>query len=194
MPQLCGKVLGKFSEYVCLVFWILIQLGLVIVYWILMSNFLFNTVEFVIQEIEGLSSHGHSINVTNTICPAHSSSGFDIDNVYFNKKTAPLCLIVLLPIISMKSPTFFTKFTSFGILNAFFLIGIVVFLGGSWGMHANFTDPDSDVFVPMYNNDFPPLSGINAFGLLYPIITMMKNNRYQEKNVSYISCSVILYS
>ena len=191
-PQLCGKLVGKPWEYICSVFSILAVQGAAIVYWVLMANFLYYTVEYVIQSINGSPSHSQSSNasVIDVICPSNPSNIDDLtdesDNRYFNKKTAPLYLIVLMPIISVKSPTFFTKFNSLGTLNVLFLTGVVMFLGGSWGLHVDFTNPDSDEYVPMFKSSFPSLSGMMALGLFIhnAIITIMKNNRNQENNVS----------
>ena len=44
--QLCGSLLGSKWEYVCAGFSLVAVLGVAIVYWILMSNFLRNTLEF----------------------------------------------------------------------------------------------------------------------------------------------------
>ena len=61
-----------------------------------------------------------------------------------------------------------------------------MFLGGSWGLHVDFSNPESDEYVPMFKGTFPSLSGMMALGLFIhnAIITIMKNNRYQENNVS----------
>ena len=187
-PQLCGKLLGKPWEYICSVFSIMAVQGAAVVYWVLMATFLESTVEFLIGE----PSHpSNSSSVIEVICPSNpSNDGIGIIdqadiNPYFNKKTAPLYLILLLPVISVKSPTFFTKFNSLGTLNVFFLIGVVMFLGGSWGFHVDFQDPTSFEYVPLFKSSFPSLSGMMALGLFIhnAIITIMKNNRYQENNV-----------
>ena len=163
--------------------------GAAVVYWVLMATFLESTVEFVIGEPSHPSSNSSSI--IEVICPSNPSNDgmvivdqTDI-NPYFNKKTAPLYLILLLPVISVKSPTFFTKFNSLGTLNVFFLIGVVMFLGGSWGLHVDFQDPTSFEYVALFKSSFPSLSGMMALGLFIhnAIITIMKNNRYQENNV-----------
>ena len=44
--QLCGSILGPKWEYVCAGFSLAAIFGVCIVYWILMSNFLENTLEF----------------------------------------------------------------------------------------------------------------------------------------------------
>jgi hypothetical protein len=44
--QLCGLILGPKWEYVCAGFSLAAVFGVCIVYWILMSNFLYNTLEY----------------------------------------------------------------------------------------------------------------------------------------------------
>ena len=44
--QLCGSILGPKWEYVCAGFSLAAVFGVCIVYWILMSNFLYNTLEY----------------------------------------------------------------------------------------------------------------------------------------------------
>ena len=108
--------------------------------------------------------------------------------IYFTKTIAPMFLIVLLPFVSIKNPTVFTKFNSVGTLNVFFLIGVVFFLGFSWGFNTDFEDASSDSYVPMFKPSFPALSGMMALGLFLhnAVITILKNNRYQENNVSLL--------
>ena len=110
---------------------------------------------------------------------------------FFTKKIAPMCLIFLLPMIGFKNPTIFTKFNSVGTLNVFFLIGVVFFLGFSWGFNTDFHDDSSDFFVPMFKPSFPALSGMMALGLFLhnAVITILKNNRHQENNVSFVKFS-----
>ena len=110
---------------------------------------------------------------------------------FFTKKIAPTFLIVLLPMIGFKNPTIFTKFNSVGTLNVFFLIGVVFYLGFSWGFNFDFQDDSSDFFVPMFKPSFPALSGMMALGLFLhnAVITILKNNRHQENNVSFVKFS-----
>ena len=140
--------------------------------------------------------YGPDLDLTNTTFFFNNSS-YDGDsagniephNKYFNHQTVPLYLIIVLPMISLKSPTIFTKFNSVGTINVLFLIGLIIFLGASWGINADFEHADSVVFTPMYKNSFPSLSGMMALGLFIhnAIITIMKNNKYQENNVSLTS-------
>lgn len=44
---LCKRLLGRWAQVMALVFSVLTLLGAAIVYWVLMSNFLFHTVDFI---------------------------------------------------------------------------------------------------------------------------------------------------
>ena len=231
--QLCARLLGPMWEHVASIFAIGAVLGACIVYWVLMSTFLYDSVDFISGKIAldflscfsysffplsiGLTTgvtlsnktlqlnrsvtevfcpkkpYGPDLDLTNTTFFFNNSSSdkmndeeSSVRNPYFNHQTVPLFLIVVLPMISLKSPTIFTKFNSVGTINVFFLIGLVIFMGASWGINANFEHEDSVVFTPMYKNSFPSLSGMMALGLFIhnAIITIMKNNKHQENNVS----------
>jgi hypothetical protein len=115
-----------------------------------------------------------------------NSTTTDVFDQFMNPMTAPCYLFLLLPMISMKSPTFFTKFNSVGTINVFFLISVISYLGWNWGWNVDFVDTSSQFYVPMYKNSFPSLTGMMALGLFIhnAIITIMKNNRHQQNNVS----------
>lgn len=44
---MCGTMLGKFYEYVGSIFSLLAVAGAAIVYWVLMSNFAYNTITYI---------------------------------------------------------------------------------------------------------------------------------------------------
>ena len=115
----------------------------------------------------------------------NSNSTIEIEHVHFPPQIVPLFLIILLPLICLKSPTFFTKFNSLGTANIFFLIGVVFYFATKWGINANFGDINADDYIPMFKNTFPSLSGMMALGLFIhnAILTIVKKNRCQENNV-----------
>ena len=45
--QMCGKLMGRFWEYLGSFFSLLAVTGAAVVYWVLMSNFFYNTVTFI---------------------------------------------------------------------------------------------------------------------------------------------------
>ena len=108
------------------------------------------------------------------------------DYWFFTPKTAPLYLLFLLPVVSLKSATFFTKFNSIGTLNIFFLMSVILYLSSTWGINVDLWNFDSPFYVPSFKSTFPSLSGMMALGLFIhnAVITIMKNNRHQENNVS----------
>ena len=153
-------------------------------------------------------NHTHNSSVSEVYCPSkpksdgHGLTSMASDLIYdfqpqppveetytywfFTPKTAPLYLLLLLPIVSLKSATFFTKFNAIGTLNVFFLMGVIMYLASQWGIHVDLYNYDSPAYVPTFKKTFPSLSGMMALGLFIhnAIITIMRNNRHQENNVS----------
>ena len=50
--DLCGLLLGPWASHLATVFSVLAVLGAAIVYWVLLSNFLYSTVSFIYTSIE----------------------------------------------------------------------------------------------------------------------------------------------
>lgn len=55
VPDLCRKLLGRWAELLARAFSLVVLMGAIIVYWILMSNFLFHSVDYLHDEITGVS-------------------------------------------------------------------------------------------------------------------------------------------
>ncbi|CAO2592596.1 Sodium-coupled neutral amino acid transporter 9 [Lemmus lemmus] len=132
-PDVCKYYFGSFGQWSSLLFSLVSLIGAMIVYWVLMSNFLFNTGKFIFNFI-------HHINDTDTIlrtndsnpviCPSAGSSGHPDNSsiIFYNdtqvqqfekwwnkSKTVPFYLIgLLLPLLNFKSPSFFSKFNILG--------------------------------------------------------------------------------
>jgi len=209
--QLCGLILGPKWEYVCAGFSLAAVLGVAIVYWILMSNFLYNTIEFgqgLFNEQSGLETSNGSIaeilcsksanlstpNSTTTI--EETDTSVETEETFFTAQTTPLILIILMPLICLKSPTFFTKFNSLGTINIVFLIGVVFYFASQWGINATLDDIHSEHYIPMFKNSFPSLSGMMALGFFIhnAILTILKKNRYQENNQRDVAAGFCLVS
>ncbi|XP_077981323.1 neutral amino acid transporter 9-like [Glandiceps talaboti] len=70
--DVCKHYLGKWGEYCSVFFSLSALLGAMIVYWVLLSNFLYHSVKFIHDEVTHVNMSG-SVNVTNgTICPSHT--------------------------------------------------------------------------------------------------------------------------
>uniref|UniRef100_A0A3B4Z1B5 Putative sodium-coupled neutral amino acid transporter 9 n=1 Tax=Stegastes partitus TaxID=144197 RepID=A0A3B4Z1B5_9TELE len=201
---------GKFGQWSSLVFSMVSLVGAMVVYWVLMSNFLFNTGQFIYN-------HAHNVNVSDSefgtngservICPYPntdpggndtistlylSSSGNGTSDVndfqrYWSKtNTVPFYLIILLlPLLCFRSASFFARFTFLGTLSVLYLIALVTYKAVRLGFHLEFHWFDATQFyVPEFRLLFPQLTGVLtlAFFIHNCIITLMKSNKHQENN------------
>lgn len=75
-----------------------------------------------------------------------------------------------------------------------YLLCFVLVKSVGWGIHADFYNTSSPIFVPNFNPSFPALTGMLALALFIHniIVTVMRNNKHQEKNVgsSYYSTRI----
>ncbi|XP_062067959.1 neutral amino acid transporter 9 [Lepus europaeus] len=214
-PDVCRYYFGSFGQWSSLIFSLVSLIGAMIVYWVLMSNFLFNTGKFIFNFI-------HHINDTDTllrtnssdpvICPSagsgdhpdNSSSIFYVNDTevqqfekWWNKsKTVPFYLIgLLLPLLNFKSPSFFSKFNILGTVSVLYLIFLVTLKAIRLGFHLEFHwFVSTDYFVPEIRFQFPQLTGVLtlAFFIHNCIITLLKNNKNQENNVRDLCIAYML--
>ncbi|XP_044030121.1 sodium-coupled neutral amino acid transporter 9 isoform X2 [Siniperca chuatsi] len=182
-PDVCRYYFGKFGQWSSLVFSMVSLIGAMVVYWVLMSNFLYNTGQFIYN-------YAHNVNMSDSefgtngsdrvICPYPNTdpggnytstlylgnSGNDTSDVgsfehwWSKTNTIPLYLIILLlPLLCFRSASFFARFTflEFRLL-------------------------------------FPQLTGVLtlAFFIHNCIITLMKSNKHQENNVRDLSVAYLL--
>lgn len=214
-PDVCRYYFGSFGQWSSLLFSLVSLIGAMIVYWVLMSNFLFNTGKFIFNFI-------HHINDTDAvpgtndsnpvICPSARSSnhpdngsmifyandtGLQQFEKWWNKsKTVPFYLIgLLLPLLNFKSPSFFSKFNILGTVSVLYLIFLVTFKAFHLGFHLEFHwFLPTEFFVPEIRFQFPQLTGVLtlAFFIHNCIITLLKNNKNQENNVRDLSIAYML--
>nr|XP_044994913.1 sodium-coupled neutral amino acid transporter 9 isoform X2 [Jaculus jaculus] len=214
-PDVCRHYFGAFGQWSSLVFSLVSLIGAMIVYWVLMSNFLFNTGKFIFNFI-------HQINDTDTIletndsnpviCPSAGSGGHpDNSSMIFypndteaqqfgrwwNKsRTVPFYLIgLLLPLLNFKSPSFFSKFNILGTVSVLYLIFLVTLKAIRLGFHLEFHwFVSTEFFVPEIRLQFPQLTGVLtlAFFIHNCIITLLKNNKNQENNVRDLCIAYML--
>eukprot|EP00049_Salpingoeca_infusionum_P022365 m.6332 g.6332 ORF g.6332 m.6332 type:complete len:656 (+) comp5145_c0_seq2:331-2298(+) len=205
--------LGKKWYIVAVIFSILTLAGASMVYWVLMSSFLFTVGDYF------HSPHHNGTNATSQLfetavasvgaltgspdpsCPNSTTLYTTVDNVaasdtwskVWNLKTVPLFLIVLLfPLLNFKSLTFFTKFNSLGILSIIYIIFFVVFAASSdytvspvGGIHTN--------DINWASSKFPSLTGVLslAFFIHNGCLSIMRNQRRPDKNKRDLSLAFI---
>lgn len=212
LGDLCGILLGRWAEYLANTFSALAILGAAVVYWVLMSNFLFGTVDFIHDHITGAISndtdsqgvycpnnitiiHGQEAISNLTSFAYHDDTPSTYEKVWGQFTTVPFFLIlVLFPLINLQSVTFFTKFNSLGTVSIIFILTSVLYRCYDWGFNADFSDVDSEEYIPLIKSTFPSLTGILALGLFIhnAIITIMSNNKYPENNGRDMTLAYIL--
>ncbi|XP_059162511.1 sodium-coupled neutral amino acid transporter 9 homolog [Physella acuta] len=190
--------LGHVTEVIALLCSILTLIGGCIVYWILMSNFLYHIGVFIYSSTHTDPQHH---NKTGASTFFGSASDVTCDNqteiisfqndlfgkVWDETKTVPLFLIVLVfPLINFKSPTFFTKFNSLGTLSVAYLTTFVVVKAVFWGVNLDLnTEHIGSVhYSTVFEWSFPALTGIAALAYLLQnaVISIVRNQKHPENN------------
>uniref|UniRef100_A0A8D3AG45 Neutral amino acid transporter 9 n=1 Tax=Scophthalmus maximus TaxID=52904 RepID=A0A8D3AG45_SCOMX len=213
-PDVCRYYFGKFGQWSSLVFSMVSLIGAMVVYWVLMSNFLYNTGQFIYSR----SLHSFGTNGTDrVICPFpntdagrndtvaslyFSVSGNDTSDVdsfgrwWSKTSTVPFYLIVLLlPLLCFRSASFFARFTFLGTISVIYLIVLVTIKSLRLGFHLEFHwFESSEFYIPELRQLFPQLTGVLtlAFFIHNCIITLMKSNKHQENNVRDLSVAYLL--
>uniref|UniRef100_A0A8C1T0W0 Neutral amino acid transporter 9 n=1 Tax=Cyprinus carpio TaxID=7962 RepID=A0A8C1T0W0_CYPCA len=193
-PDVCKYYFGGFGKWSSLVFSLVSLIGAMVVYWVLMSNFLFNTGKFIYSEC--LFSPPFLICSAGLMFSRKNGTGPVFDRWWSKTHTIPFYLIILLlPLLNFRSASFFARFTFLGTLSVVYLIFLVTYKAIRLGFHLDFHWFDSSVFfVPEFRSLFPQLTGVLtlAFFIHNCIITLMKNNRHQENNVRDLSLAYLL--
>ncbi|XP_050802929.1 sodium-coupled neutral amino acid transporter 9 isoform X2 [Gopherus flavomarginatus] len=206
-PDVCKYYFGSFGQWSSLLFSMVSLVGAMVIYWVLMSNFLFNTGKFIYNYV-------HDINITDlvpgtngsnrVICPGtanedqrvnksglfpfvNNTTGFELFEEWWSKsRTVPFYLIVVvLPLLNLKSPSFFAKFNILGTVSVVYLVFLVTLKAAHLGFHLEFNwFTANEFFVPEFRTQFPQLTGVLtlAFFIHNCVITLLKNNKNQENN------------
>ncbi|XP_077753961.1 neutral amino acid transporter 9 isoform X1 [Canis aureus] len=214
-PDVCRYYFGSFGQWSSLLFSLVSLIGAMIVYWVLMSNFLFNTGRFIFNFIHHINDTDAVLSTNDSnpvICPSAGSGGSPENGsmifyandtelqqfeTWWNKsKTVPFYLIgLLLPLLNFKSPSFFSKFNILGTVSVLYLIFLVTYKAIHLGFHLEFHwFMQTEYFVPEIRFQFPQLTGVLtlAFFIHNCIITLLKNNKNQENNVRDLSIAYML--
>ncbi|XP_042207505.1 sodium-coupled neutral amino acid transporter 9-like [Homarus americanus] len=196
--QLLGGTLGKLTEGLTVSFSVLTLVGAQVVYWVLMSNFLFNTGEIIYDSI-----NGEIHNDSNTLlCPPNitledltTGDPSEFHRWWKQDLTVPLYLILpFLFILNLRDAKIFTYFNSLGAISVIVMYLFVVSKAAVWGININFTDPRDDFYVPLFKGTFMCLTGTLslAYFIHNCVVTIMQGNRHQENNVRDLTISYVL--
>ncbi|CAL1532163.1 unnamed protein product [Lymnaea stagnalis] len=203
--------LGRIVEGGALVCSILTLVGGCIVYWILMSNFLFHIGIFIYSKSNRLFViaktvyiflfNDHKNKLISATCDNKTAivvyNGNLFDKMWDETKTIPFYLVVLIfPIINLKSPTFFTKFNSFGTLFVIYLAVFVLVKAGQWGINIdlNIEHASSWKYSSAFEWTFPALTGVAALAYLLQnaVVSIVRNQKYPENNTRDLIIAYIL--
>ncbi|XP_031143183.1 sodium-coupled neutral amino acid transporter 9 isoform X3 [Sander lucioperca] len=217
-PDVCSFYFGKFGKWSSLFFSMVSLIGAMVVYWVLMSNFLYNTGQFIYNyahNVNGSDSEFGTNGSDRVICPYpttepggnstistlyisgnDTSDGSSFEHWWSKTNTIPLYLIVLLlPLLCFRSAAFFARFTFLGTISVVYLIVLVTIKAVHLGFHLEFHWFDTArLYVPEFRLLFPQFTGVLtlAFFIHNCIVTLMKNNKHQENNVRDLSVAYLL--
>eukprot|EP00053_Salpingoeca_punica_P013778 m.124771 g.124771 ORF g.124771 m.124771 type:complete len:548 (-) comp16303_c0_seq1:290-1933(-) len=184
--------LGDRYYYVAVIFSVFTLVGVSAVYWVLMSGFLYNTVDFF-----------HDPHVHNTTLipdPAHNGTFIQPDpdeswHHVWSKKYVPIYLVIILfPLVNMKSLTFFTKLNALGVLSIAYIIFFVIFNAAqpedrdspSGGFHMD--------HAVEFKSSFAALTGVlcMSFFIHNGCLSIMRNQRNPHHNTRDLFLAYLL--
>ncbi|PIC34182.1 hypothetical protein B9Z55_013913 [Caenorhabditis nigoni] len=187
--DVCKSLFGRVGEYCAVVFSVCVLIGGVIVYWVLMSNFLYYTGAVVYEAMQPNSTTipvmENKTFTCDVYCPEQTSQwtipqwekqiydavsefeggeagedSWSFDKFWTLRGTVPIYLAVaLFPLMNFKSPTFFTKFNVLGTISVMYLLMFVFSKLLECGVNMDFSNPKSMHYVQLANMHFPALSG-----------------------------------
>ncbi|XP_074032317.1 neutral amino acid transporter 9 isoform X2 [Leptinotarsa decemlineata] len=192
VADLCRLLIGQWAVIVSKIFSLVVLIGGDLVYWILMSNFMYNLVYFLHGSLAGLGDEQNEENVLcykNVLLSLNSSvytqdvplqDTLIFDKIWSLYRTVPVFLAVLIfPLLNFKSPTFFTKFNSLGTISVAYLLIFVLVKSIIWGIHIPNWPTEFDI-----KPTFCILSGMLSMSYFIHsiVISIMRHNKHQENN------------
>lgn len=197
--DLVALLLGRVAHKISQISSLSIILGGCIVYWILMTNFLRNIVSFVYQVQFMNASIG--MNASSVVCTAAlnlaNSEPDDKSQIFLFvlDYVIPAILVLILgPIMCLKSVSIFLRFNIVGTLSVFFLIGFAAFKAYNWGYNIEWTDPNSPHYVRLFSWNFPIYTGVLSLALFIHncLTTLLRTQRNPINNQRDLAIAYLL--
>ncbi|XP_071838469.1 neutral amino acid transporter 9-like isoform X1 [Apostichopus japonicus] len=197
--DVCRSYLGRWGEIISIIFSLIALFGAMIVYWVLMSNFLFSTVSFIRGEIDDTMEDHNGTSVRCDL-PAFTESSVNatsdvFDKVWSKTHTVPFFLLLFIaPLINFKSPTFFTKFNALGTLSVAFLLIFITIKASEWGINIDFANQDAVSYVSLFSWRFPAFSGLLSLSYFIhnAVASIMRAQRHPQHNARDLTIAYIL--
>ncbi|EGD82433.1 hypothetical protein PTSG_11963 [Salpingoeca rosetta] len=164
--DVCLHYLGKKAYIVAMLFSVLTLVGACMVYWVLMSSFLYTSVDY-------FHAPGN-----------HTDEGTWGD--YWNTSYVPLYLVIIVfPLLNFKSLSFFTRFNSLGIVSIVYILFFVVYAAANGGSYDN--SPVGGInfdHQTLFSSNFVSFTGVLAlsFFIHNGVLSIMRNQRNPENN------------
>lgn len=228
--DVCQYHLGKPGYILAISFSMLALFGAIIVYYVLMCNFLYYTGDFIYNKVNNVNnSHldqtftlwnktytgatcsnlpsiqneDHGNITTPSLNYGHkafnnplNTNHISIYNRLWSKtRTVPAwLLIIVVPLISIKSPTFLSKFNALGTICVFYLVILVCLKAGQWGINMDFSSKHPYRIVPQAQTTFISLTGICslAFFCHNTLHTLTRNQKRPENNTRDVAIAFLL--
>ncbi|KAA3678666.1 solute carrier family 38 (sodium-coupled neutral amino acid transporter), member 9 [Paragonimus westermani] len=198
LSDTCEYYFGKPGWIIALIFSQISLIGATIVYYVLLSNFLFNTGDYIYRSVTKQfpptltlrNPNNATPAITDALCPPaglNLTENRTVDSTYamlwVKDRTVPVWLLVILfPLISIKSPTFLGKLTVLATVSVLYLFSLIGYKGYYWGVNMN----DTMLAQPVMHaaKFFPSLTGTcsMAFYIHQALHTMLRAQRHPENN------------
>ncbi|KAI6233785.1 putative sodium-coupled neutral amino acid transporter 9 [Aphelenchoides fujianensis] len=218
--DVCRYFFGRRGEYTAVFFSIIVLFGGVIVYFVLMSNFLYYTGNIVYESLQPNSTTIPVLANKTFTCDIYydpacavpkddelysyfteeldadpSYDFFSYKNLWRLQGSVPFLLAFFtFPLFNMKSPTFFTKFNVLGTISVLYLICFTISKACECGFNVNFVNPHSINYVKLFNWNFPALTGTLAlsFFIHNAVLTILRNQKHPENNARDLTIGFVL--
>jgi len=211
--DVCEHYLGKIGKLTSIIFSLGALYGVTTVYLVLLSNFLYNVGEFIHYEafskdnVLNTTFNSTGLSTPEVLCPSRLSpfrANTDLleptDSSLFyhlwqEHLTVPFyLLLILFPLSSLKSPTFFTKFNALGTVSVVYIVIFVIVKSASWGPHLAFDSTANHEKTPLFSPKFPALTGTLALAMFMhnAVLSIMRNQEKPENNTRDLTIAYIL--
>ena len=190
--DVCHFFWGKWGEYFSVFFSVLVLIGGVVLYFVLMTNFLYFTGNVIYESLQPNSTiipvMANKSFTCDVYCPVQKDSAFPgadmlplltinhwfsanerhleddaFQNIWKLQGGVPLILaLCIFPLLNFKSPGFFMRFNVLGTISVLYLICFTLVKSYECGLNAEFFNPESEHFVHLFSWKFPALSGTLA--------------------------------
>ncbi|CAB3406200.1 unnamed protein product [Caenorhabditis bovis] len=217
--DVCKAWFGRVGEMTATIFSVCVLIGGIIVYWVLMSNFLYYTGAVVYEALQPNSTTipvmENKTFTCDVYCPEdmvwsapsweqtmmdaieqlEGDDNWSFDKFWSLQGSVPIYLaFALFPLMNFKSPTFFTKFNVLGTVSVMYLLLFVFSKLLECGVNMDFTNPKSIHYVKLFNWHFPALSGTLTLSYFIhnAVLTILRNQKHPENNARDLSIGYCL--